>query len=179
MTSAHPPPLIAHYHRTQLILMGAVSLLFVLGGLWMVGLLGEPPEARRLSPMLRIIFGYGAILFFGVLSLATLQKALTGGLALRIDETGLYYPRVSKTTMAWEDIESFRLTDVMGTKLVAFELREGHNVPIGPIARLSMSANKAMVGYSNSIATNGIDATAPEVAAAMKAFTASAASRLP
>ena len=119
-----------------------------------------------------------SILFFGVLGISLIWKAIFGGLALRIDQSGLFYPRVSKSTIAWDDIESFRLTDVMGTKLVAFELREGHGVPIGPVARISMATNKAMVGYSNSIATNGIDATAAEVVAAMKAFTAQAASRL-
>lgn len=98
-TETTDPPIVIRNSKWKLLLMGLVSLAFVLCGLWMMSS----------SQSSKVYYeGLAALIFFGLCLLVFLFQMFTSSLLLTIDDKGIhsFYPFWRLLTMRWEEIYS-------------------------------------------------------------------------
>jgi hypothetical protein len=98
-TETADQPIVIRNSKWKLLLMGLVSLAFVLGGLWMM-------SSSQSSKVYYV--GLAALIFFGLCLLVFLFQMFTASLLLTIDDEGIhsFYPFWRPLTIRWEEIYS-------------------------------------------------------------------------
>lgn len=98
-TETADQPIVIRNSKWKLFLMGLASLVFVLGGLWMMN-----------SSQSSTVYyeGLVALIFFGLGLLVFLFQMFTASLLLKIDGEGIhcFYPFWRPLTLRWEEISS-------------------------------------------------------------------------
>ncbi|MXO90452.1 STM3941 family protein [Pontixanthobacter aquaemixtae] len=160
----------AHYSPWRLLLLSLLGIGFVSAGLWMIGAFGEPPTPRRLSPEMAYAIGWVCILFFGALAVFLLKKAMTGGLAVRVDQVGIFDARVSDTIIPWASIVSMGSYSIRQTKFFGFELSDAGTLNLKRYTRMSAAANRSLTGFPYAISMTGTDKSHSDLLAAIDRF---------
>ncbi len=162
-TETADQPIVIRMSKWKVLLMGLVSLVFVLGGLWMMSS----------SQSANVYYeGLAALIFFSLCLLTFLFQLFTSSLLLTIDDEGIhsFYPFWRPLTIRWEEIYSIypiklRFTTIftimvspegMPTYLlrnykpgkIPFTLRKGD----GPAAVISLPLSGATLSYTQAIA---------------------------
>ncbi|MEL1250483.1 STM3941 family protein [Aurantiacibacter gilvus] len=161
---------VANYSRGRLVLLGLASLGFVIGGLWMAGLFGEVPASRRLGPEMTQVVGWIAVLFFGLCGFVIVRQFMRGGVAFRIDASGIEHAQAVRQTFTWDEITRLQPVRMGNQPMVCYEVvQERIDQMTGIRAKLA-SANRSMTGCSFALAMSGTDAKMEEVVAALEQF---------
>jgi hypothetical protein len=148
-----------------------VSLAFVTGGLWIAGVLGEATGgSRRLPGGIEPVVGWVCIVFFGGRGLLQLRNALSGGVAIRIDENGILAPALSKKTIGWNDILDVRRGSVAGTEFVVLDVTAAHAKGFGLYWRLSRPLNNLLYGEGWPVMVNASNRSVDDVLEAVLAL---------
>ena len=164
-------PFEAHFSPARSILLSLLAVGFVAAGLWMVGAFGEVPGgSRRLPDWAVPIMGWVAIVFFAPFAFLHLRRAFAGGLAVRIDQRGMLLTDYSKRLIAWEDIVAIRTENVMGNKILLFEVDDARAADFGAGKRMAAGTNRSMYGLGYSLTVNNTDRSHSELLQALEHF---------
>lgn len=159
---------VASYSRTRLILLGLASIGFVIGGLWMAGMLGEASVSRRMSPELAQVVGWVAVAFFGLCGAFILRQFFTAGEAFRIDAHGITHAQMVKQSFTWDEITKLQPVRMSNQPMVCYEVvQERIDQLTGLRAKLA-AANRSMTGCSFALALSGTDARMEDLVAALE-----------
>jgi hypothetical protein len=148
------PPFEAKTSPTKNILAVCGCSLIVVIGAWMAGLLGAPPVGKFWAGLLTMAV-FGA---FAVLGLANLRQP---GVSLKIDQSGITWPRWSANPIPWSAIEKVKITSYKGHRYVSLWLSNPGDYPGSGITGLLRLANRGMgfgdLALSSSVTDKSFD----------------------
>lgn len=150
--------------KTAPLVLGAI--LFVVAGLWMVGLFGGT------HPPLITVVGWVAIIFFGLCGIIGATRLFDRGEVIRIDANGIRYSRFSPDTILWQQVRAVSEFRIERQRFVGLQLTDpsAHRRASGLDAALS-GANR-FAGYGDVVlATTGTDARYDELSAIVRHYT--------
>lgn len=137
----------------------------------MLGAFGEVPGGgRRLPDWAVPVIGWLAIVFFGPFMALHLYKAVTGGISVRIDESGMLLRDYSNKTIPWDDFTALSTQNMMGTNMLLFEVVDASEAEFGWFRRMTMPMNRSINGYGNSVVVNNTDRSPAELLDAIAQF---------
>lgn len=164
-------PFEAHFSTGRAILLTLGSLLFVVAGLWLLGLFGEVPTGSRRVPDWAIpILGWLCVVMFGPLAVWHLSRAFGGELAVRIDQLGMLLTDYSDQPIGWDDVVAIRTENMMGNNILLFEVRPARAEGFGWGRRLMAGSSRTMYGLGYSLSVNNTDRSHRELLAAIEHF---------
>ena len=161
---------VANYSRTRLLLLGLGAVAFVVVGMWMAGLFGEPPASRRLSPEMTTLVGWFSIVFFGLCGVFIVRQFFTAGVAFRIDAQGITHAQVVKQSFGWDEITRLQPVKISNQPMVCYEVVPERLEQLTGLRAKLASANRSMTGCSFALALSGTDAKMDDVVAALEHF---------
>jgi hypothetical protein len=141
--------------RILLIILG--SAIFVLAGLWFIGVFGAVPESRRGSLEMLQIIGWLSIVFFGLCGLYGIKMLFDTDLQVRINATGIYWKRWSDQTILWCDITDVGVWEYQRQKSIILKLRDPARYPSKTVMGKLAGANRALTGGDVTITLSGTD----------------------
>jgi hypothetical protein len=154
--------------KQKLYLMLFGSIIFVGIGTWLVV---NPPKSSHPifgNPMIILISGISAIVFFGYIAFTLFKKLPDNKPGLIINSKGIIdnSSGVSAGLVLWKDIIEISTTNVMNQKFLMFILKnpeEYINRQIGIVKRKAMEINYRSYGSPISISANTLDTNFEEL----------------
>ena len=156
----------ANASRWRIAILLAGSLVFVVAGLWMLGLFGPPPSTSLKAKAA----GWGGVAFFGLCAIVGAKRLFDQGVEIRVDAHGLWWRRWSQDTIPWAAIERIATAEVRGQRFACLFLRDPSVHPSSTIAGKLAGANKAMGFGDIALSTTGTDKSFLELLAAIERF---------
>lgn len=164
-------PFEARYSPARSILFAVLSAGFVVAGLWMIGVFGAVEGGGGRLPEWAVpIAGWAGIIFFGGFMVFHARKAVTGGVAVRIDARGMLLRDYSDQPIPWDDVTALSTQNMMGTHMLMFEVVPAREEAFGAFRRLSIPLNRSMSGYGCSLVVNNTDRSHAELLEALADF---------
>ncbi|BBZ23881.1 STM3941 family protein [Mycolicibacter hiberniae] len=117
-------PFEAHLDRGKIAVLLAIAVAFVLAGVWLVGGFGPVGPIRGWSPEALGIFGWCAIVFFGLGVAVLAGRLVQSGVEVRIDADGVYRRRGGNRVIPWSAIERVRTVDAGRVQLAYLYLND-------------------------------------------------------
>lgn len=157
-------PFVARPARGRIALLAAGSLLFVLLGLWMAGLFGEPPRPGREW------IGWVAALFFAVVGVGWALRLRESAPQIVIDDAGISARQWSEEHIPWSAVRDIGERRVRNQTFFSVQLKD---VDDHPPARLlgRISAAQAGMGMGHfALSATGTDRSADELRDALACF---------
>ena len=154
--------------RSLLLILGSIA--FVLGGLWMAGLFGEPPASRRWSPEMVRLIGWVAIIFFGACAILWTRRAFDGDPQLEISGAGIKWKPWSGDTIPWREIGDVSVWRHRGQRAIVLHLVNRERFPSRTLLGRLAGANRALTGGDISILMTGLDASFDQAFAAIRQY---------
>jgi hypothetical protein len=165
-------PFIARPSLWRIVLLAGASLVFVIGGLWMAGVFGEPPSSRRYSEATAVAIGWMTTIFFGLVFVAITKQLFGDRELLVLNEQGLRSAQWSDATIPWPEIVDVTTWSYKGSSSIILHLRDRNLFPgRGLRARLA-GANRRLTGGDIAIAMTATDKSIGETLAAIDSFRA-------
>lgn len=146
------------------------SLAFIGIGLWMIGVFGDPPMQRRLSPAVVYGIGWITVLFFGSTAVLWAKRLVGAGEEVRIGAAGIRWARWSDQTIPWPEIRDVTEWSASGQRSIILHLRNPARYPGRGILGWFAKANHALTGGDIALSLTGLDRTHDEAMAAVKRF---------
>ena len=131
--------------RAALLLLLA-SMLFLVGGAWMAGLLGDPPESDRHSPAMTMVFGWVCMLVSGAAGAMWALRLFDSGEVLRIGRAGIRWTRWSDQVILWQDIAGVTVWSHKRQKMIVLHLRDATRYPGEGLQAQLQAANRLLTG---------------------------------
>lgn len=156
----------AYVSRWRSGLLVAGSAMFVVAGLWLIGVFGPPPSTSLKAQ----IAGWAGIVFFGLCGLGWSRRLFQSGLEMRIDSNGVYWRRWSDQTIPWSAIERIDMMRMRNQRFVGLFLKDPKAFPSSTILGKAAGANKAMGFGDIALTPMGSDKSFDEMAAAVERF---------
>jgi len=150
-------PIAIQISKSKTVLLVIACILFVLGGIWMLGADGD--EGEKYSILFLKGIGILSIGFFGMAGVIGLKQLFDSKSGLVIDEEGIvdHTNASSVGLIEWKDIIGIRMGKVESTKFLLIDVIDDakyiEKAPNKMAAKL-MQANKSMYGTPLSITTN-------------------------
>lgn len=161
---------VAYPSRWRLILMALGAVLFVVAGLWMIGLFGPPPESRRYSAGILMVIGWISILLFGGIGVAIIKRMFSTQEQVRITTQGIFTRDWSDDMIPWSEIIDVSTWSSNGQSMVVLHLRDPSRFPgRGMLAKLA-KANKMLTGGDIHISMTGTDRSFDEAMQAIRHY---------
>lgn len=162
----------------RVIMLAGASLIFVIGGLWMAGVFGEPPPSRRYSAETGVVIGWLATSFFGLAFIAIAKQIFGDSELLILNAQGLKSAHWSEHTIPWSEIVDVSTWSYKGSTSIILHLRDPSLYPgRGLRARLA-GANRMLTGGDVAIAMTATDKSVGETLSAIDHFRAGARHRV-
>ena len=146
--------------RTALLVLGAIG--FVVAGVFM---LRDPEGGLTL-----MVFGWAAILFFGLCGLIGIRQLFRSGPDIRIDEQGIWWRRWSDQVVPWEAIVALYPAGVGRTAFLCLKLVDPAAYPSTHVMGKFAGINRASGFGDISVTTTGTDRSFTELLAAVERF---------
>ncbi|MGV0633650.1 STM3941 family protein [Mycolicibacillus trivialis] len=105
---AHLMPFEARVSRIKVFGLMIGCVVFVVGGLWIAGVLGDGADAT----IFHRIIGWLSVVFFGLCLPVSVGRLIRGGLALRVDAEGIYWRQWSEQVIPWTAIRAAHVAAV-------------------------------------------------------------------
>lgn len=117
-------PFEAHLDRRKIASLVAIGVAFVLAGVWLAGGFGPVGPIRGWSPQALHVFGWIAIVFFGLGLAIVAPRLFQSGVAVRIDAEGVYWRRNGKRVIPWSAVERIATVDAGRVQLAYLFLND-------------------------------------------------------
>nr|WP_298928317.1 STM3941 family protein [uncultured Erythrobacter sp.] len=161
----------ARYSPARSIMLALLAFGFVAIGLWLIGAFGETPTGSRRVPDWAVApAGWLAIAFFAPFTFFHIKRAFGGGLAVRVDAQGMLLPDYSPKLIRWDDVTSLSTQNMMGTKLLLFDVRDGREADFALFRRATIGFNRSFNGHGCSVTMNNTDRSYDDLLDAVDAF---------
>ncbi|WP_162814935.1 STM3941 family protein [Erythrobacter aureus] len=160
----------ARSSRWRVLLLAGGALLFVVGGLWIAGVLGEAPTSRRYSADMREVIGWVSVLFFGAVFIALLKQLFDDNTLLTIDARGIRSAQWSDDTIPWSEIVNVSTWSYKGSTSIILHLRNPSSYPGRGLRGWLSGANRALTGGDVAIAMVSSDKSVEETLDAIDFF---------
>ena len=154
--------------RTTLYMVG--SLAFVVGGVWMTGVVTPPPVSTRAGPGMVMFWGWLTVVFFGLCAIAAAKILWKNGEQLRIGRLGVRWSRWENKTIPWIEITDVTEWGYKGTRSIILHLRNPSLFPGRGIMGFLGRANRNLTGGDIGISLAGTDRKFGEAMAAIEHF---------
>lgn len=154
--------------RIMLLLLGSAA--FVVAGLWMGGVLGDPPASRRYSALAVSIVGWFSVVFFGLCGAAAIKGLFDTKEQLRIGPAGIRSLPWSGQTIPWSEIVEISSWHYKSQSFVILHLRDPSRFPGRGSRGLLAGANRALTGGDISINLTPTDRSFDEAMEAIERF---------
>lgn len=167
----------ARYSRWRVALLFLLCLGLVVLGLWMAGVLGEPPDPenwsrrrRRLSPEAVPFIGWACAAFFGLGLPILTRRFFDQDVQLQIGQTGIRWSQWSDATIPWSEIDRVSVWSYRRQRHIILHLHRPKAFPGRGIAARLARANRMVTGGDIGITLAGTDRTFDEAMAAIAEF---------
>jgi hypothetical protein len=167
-------PFVARSSPWRIVLLAGASLAFVVGGLWMAGVFGEPPPSRRYSEATDVAVGWIAAIFFGLVFVAITKQLFGDRELLVLNQQGLRSAQWSDDTIPWSEIVDVTTWSHKGSTSIILHLRDRSLFPGRGLRALVAGANRRLTGGDIAIAMTATDKSIGETLAAIDSFRANA-----
>lgn len=161
---------VAYSSRWRVALLVLAGVAFVGVGLWLAGVFGYPPGARRHPAPFVVAFGWFGAVFFGLCSVLAIKKLFNADEQLRIGPSGICWTPWSDLTIPWSEITDVTVWEFGAQKAIVLHLRNRDHFPAKGSFALLAGANRTLTGGDISILLTGIDRSFSEVLAAIERF---------
>ncbi|APE28533.1 STM3941 family protein [Aurantiacibacter gangjinensis] len=161
---------VARDSHWRLVILLFASIGFVVAGVWMAGLFGEPPAGRRWSPETVRIVGLASTALFGFFAFVIGKRLTNVGEAFRIDATGITHAQMVKQSFSWDEITQIFPVQISGQKMIAYDVVDERFAALSGLRGRLASANRSMTGCAFALAMSGTDAKFDEALAAVERF---------
>jgi hypothetical protein len=165
-------PFEAHLDRKKVAMLVAIGVVFVCGGVWMVGGFG-PVEPGRWTPTQMHVAGWIGIVFFGLGLLVFVPRLFQSGVEVRIDAEGVYGRRYAKRVIPWSAVERVVTVDAGRIQTARLFLRDADSYQpdgvAGRIRRLTRGLGTKTFGDAE-VSLQGTDGNLAEMRAAFDYF---------
>ena len=148
--------------RVQILLLVAGALCFVVGGVWIAGLSGMPPQPGK------VWIGWLLIVFFGACEIAGGFRLFNTGEEMQINSRGVYWRQWSETVIPWHAVERIEEQSVNSQRLLSVYLKNPTFYPSTTILGKLAGANRALGFASLALNTMGTDQKFDEMVDAVK-----------
>lgn len=148
---------IAYPSRWRIALLILGSIIFVIGGLVMVGAFGSLPDSSRYSPTVVFAVGWLSVSFFGLCGLVWTKRMFETREQLRIGPTGIYSAQWSDQTIPWSEIADISVWSFKKQKSIILHLRDPSRFPARGIASMLAGGNRMLTGGHLAITLTGTD----------------------
>jgi hypothetical protein len=139
--------------RVALLLLGCVA--FVMLGLWMAGIFGEPPNSRRYSPGFLFVVGWSSVLLFGVFGLAGVRKFFDASVQLEIGTSGIRWSPWSDRLIPWSEIADVTTWRSNRQRMIVLRLHHPERFPRRGLAANFAAVNRKLTGGDIAITLTG------------------------
>jgi hypothetical protein len=167
----------AYYSRWRVALLFSLCLAFVVLGLWMAGVIGEPPDPenwsrrrRGLPPEILPYIGWVSVVFFGIGLPISAKRFFDHDVQLQIGPTGIRWSQWSDTTIPWSEIDRISVWSYQRQKHIILHLHRPDDFPGRGVAARLARANRMMTSGDIGIAIAGTDRSFDEAMAAIEHF---------
>lgn len=167
----------AYYSRWRVALLFALCLAFVVLGLWMAGVIGEPPDPenwsrrrRGLPPEVVPYIGWVSVVFFGIGLPISAKRFFDYDVQLQIGQAGIRWSQWSDITIPWSEIDRVSVWSYKRQKHIILHLYRPNGFPGRGIAGRLARANRILTGGHIGIAIAGTDRSFDEAIAAIEHF---------
>ena len=168
----------ARYSPLRSLLLGLLALGFFVLGLWIIGAFGEVSlESRRYPAWLITAAGGICAVFFGPIGLNHFSRALSPGVAVRVDERGMIIPGAGAHPIPWRDFTEFSSQNMMGTNLLMFDVTRARLEKFGLFKRALWAMNEPFYGKGGSLVINNTNRRHQELVDAVQRFAPPAITR--
>ena len=163
---------IARVSPWRIVLLSGACLMFVVGGLWMAGIFGEPPPSRRFSPDMGVAIGWFIAAFFGLALFAIARKLFGEREILVLNTQGLRASQWSNQTIPWTEIEDVSTWSHRGSTSINLHLRNASLFPGSGLRGFLAGVNRRLTGGDIVIAMTSSDKSVGETLDAIQHFRA-------
>ena len=150
--------------------MVLAALGFVILGMWIGGVFGEPPKPGREW------LGWISASFFALMGALGLRRLLNPTEQIRISSDGICYSQWSDDTIPWQEIVTVSVWQFKGQKAILLSLRNPGRFPSTTFLGKMAAANRALTGGDIALTLTGTDKIFEEAMSAIENFMPSQAS---
>ncbi|MEB3032144.1 STM3941 family protein [[Mycobacterium] nativiensis] len=162
-------PFEAHLDRRRVAQLVAISLAFVLGGVWLAGGFGPIGPIRGWSPNALHVVGWISIVFFGLGLAIVVPRLFQSGVEVRVDAEGVYGRRYSKLVIPWSAVERITTVDAGRIQYANLFVRDPDDYPPGGVAGWISRLGSRSSGCI-AVSLQGTDGSLAEMSAAFDYF---------
>lgn len=155
---------VAHNSRWRLLLLLLGGVVFVVLGIWLAGIAGQP-----LKPGVEWI-GWLSILFFGACSILIFTRLFDNRDQIRISSSGLYYRQWSEQTIPWEEMVEISVWQFRRQRFIVLSLVRPDQYPSTKFTGKMAGANRMLTGGDITVNLTGLDRGFDEAWAAIEYY---------
>jgi hypothetical protein len=170
----HMTSFVAHNSRWRIALLTLCCLGFVVGGLWMAGVLGDAPQSDRYPAFVFIGFGWLNVVIFGTCAGYGVKSFFDGAAQLEIGPAGIRWVPWSRDLIPWSQIKDVTTWSHKQQKYIVLHLDDPGRFPGRGLAGKSVRVDKMMTGGDIAFSMAPTDRSYSEAIAAIAAFRQSA-----
>lgn len=155
--------------KLKIVLLIAISLIFVAGGVWLASLGAEQIQTFRILSITTLVYaiGYAAIAFFGLCGIYGITKLFDTKPGLILSSKGITdnSSAVAAGLIPWSEIIGFSEFQLQGTKMLIIHVQEPWRyVNRGnKMKRALNKANMGLVGSPIAISSTSLGISYPEL----------------
>lgn len=162
---------VAHWSRRRLAALMACAALFVLGGLWLAGMVGEPPVSDHYPQQFQTLMGWVSVVFFGFCLAALVKRWFEREEQVRIGRSGIRLARLAGRTILWSEITDVTTWSYKRQRMIVVRLRDPTRFRSDlPFAGALAGINKALSAGDIQISLTGTDRSFDEAMEAIRRF---------
>lgn len=154
--------------------MFAACLGFVVGGLWMAGMIGDGSDpskgSGRVPPELLPYVGWLSVIFFGAILPLTAKRFFNDDAQVAIGRAGIRVAQWSDTTIPWSEIQRVSVWSYQRQRHIILHLHRPKAFPERGIAAKLSRANRMLTGGDIAITLVGTDGSFDDAMAAIAHF---------
>lgn len=161
---------VAYHSRWRLALLILLAAGFVLAGLWIGGVFGDPPVSRRYPAIVVRSIGWFSVVFFGLCGLVAVRRFFDPSVQLEIDSRGIRSRSWPDRILPWSEIADVTTWTLKRQKTIVLRLRHPERFPAQGTAVLFSSANRMITGGDVSISLTGTNRSYDDAMSAIAYF---------
>jgi hypothetical protein len=165
---------VAHNSRWRIALLTLGCLGFVVGGLWLAGVLGNAPRSDRYPAFLFAGVGWFNVAIFGVCAAYGVKKFFDDAVQLEVGPAGIRWVPWSDDLIPWSQIKDVTMFSHKRQNFIVLHLNESGRFPGRGLAGKFARVDKMMTGGDITFSMTPTDRSHGEAMDAITAFRQSA-----
>jgi hypothetical protein len=161
---------VAYPSKWRLALLLLATIVFVVIGLWMIGLFGPPPDTGRLDPAFGTFFGWASVLFFGLCFFVIGRMMTDTDAHVRINQRGIYWKRWSTDTIPWSEVTDVSVWEMQRQKSILLTLRDRDRYPSTTFMGKYAGFSRLLTGGDIAVTLSGTDGRFDDAMAAIERY---------